>query len=134
MERVVSEPLFDALAHLARRPDFKFGAPIDGARSVGPVEPDFQVGARRLPVAAVPVSAVLYKCLVTETDIPYHLKEGPVHIPHLMKIRLLKTYPPDQFTFDILGREYGIFAVRGPRGIPASLSEALNAGGEAADT
>ena len=76
---------------------------------------------------AVPVSAVLYKCLVTETDIPYHLKEGAVHITHLMKIRLLKSYPPDQFTFDILGKEYGIFAVRGPRGIPAKLSEALNA-------
>ena len=75
---------------------------------------------------AVPISAVLYKCLVTETDIPYHLKEGPVKIPHLMKIRLLKRYPPDQFTFDILSKEYGIYAVRGPRGIPAKLSEALN--------
>ena len=75
---------------------------------------------------AVPVSAVLYKCEVTETDIPYHLKEGPVNIPHLMKIRLLKRYPPDQFTFDILSKEYGIYAVRGPRGIPAKLSEALN--------
>ena len=76
---------------------------------------------------AVPVSAVLYKCAVTETDIPYLVKEGPVRIPRLMKIRLLKRYPPDRFTFDILGREYGIYAVRGPRGIPAKLSEALNA-------
>ena len=74
----------------------------------------------------IPVSAVLYKCLVTETDIPYHLKEGPVKIPHLMKIRLLKRYPPDQFTFDIWGKEYSIYAVRGSRGIPAKLSEALN--------
>ena len=82
---------------------------------------------------AVPVSAVLYKCAVTETDIPYYRKEGPVPIPRLMKIRLLKRYPPGQFTFDVLGREYGIFAVRGPRGIPAGLSEALNAAGEAAD-
>ena len=79
---------------------------------------------------AVPVSAVLYKCLVTETDIPYRLKDGPVHIPRLMKIRRLKSYPPEQFTFDILGKEYGIFAVRGPRGIPAKLSEALNAPGD----
>ena len=75
---------------------------------------------------AVPVSAVLYKCEVTETDIPFHLEEGAVHITHLMKIRLLKTYPPDQFTFDILCKEYSIYAVRGPRGIPAKLSEALN--------
>ena len=54
------------------------------------------------------------------------MKEGPVKIPHLMKIRLLKRYPPDQFTFDIWGKEYSIYAVRGPRGIPAKLSEALN--------
>ena len=54
------------------------------------------------------------------------MKEGPVNIPHLMKIRLLKRYQPDQFTFDILSKEYGIYAVRGPRGIPAKLSEALN--------
>ena len=75
---------------------------------------------------AIPVSAVLYKCVVTETDIPFRLAEGAVRITHLMKIRLLKRYPPDKFTFDILGREYGIFAVRGPRGIPPRLSDALN--------
>lgn len=74
-----------------------------------------------------------YKCAVTETDIPSHMKEGPVNIPRLMRIRLLKRYPPDQFTFDILGRDYGIFAVRGPRGIPAGLSAALNDAGKAAD-
>ena len=75
---------------------------------------------------AVPASAVLYKCLVTETDSPYRLKEGPVSISRLMKIRRMKTYPPDRFTFGIPGREYGIFAVRGPRGIPARPREALN--------
>ena len=42
-----------------------------------------------------------------------------------MKIKLQKRYKPDKFTFEILGNEYGIFAVRGPRGIPNSLSEAL---------
>lgn len=41
------------------------------------------------------------------------------------KIRPLKRYKPDKFTFDRLKDEYGIFAIRGPRGIPHSLSEAL---------
>lgn len=41
------------------------------------------------------------------------------------KIRPPKRYKPDQFTFDKLKGEYGIFAIRGPRGIPHSLSEAL---------
>ena len=74
---------------------------------------------------AAPVSAVLYKCLVTETDIPYAFDNGNVRMKSLMKIKLQKRYPPDRFTFDVLGKEYGIYAVRGPRGIPESLSAAL---------
>ena len=42
-----------------------------------------------------------------------------------MKIQLLKRYAPEQFTFEVLKSEYGIFAVRGPRGVPNSLSEVL---------
>ena len=72
-----------------------------------------------------PVSAVLYKCKVTETNIPYQYQDKNLTITALMKIRLLKRYAPDQFTFEILKSEYGIFAVRGPRGVPNSLSSAL---------
>lgn len=74
---------------------------------------------------AAPVSAILYKCRVTKTDIPYRFDNGQVHMSALMKIKLLKRYAPDRFTFDVLGKDYGIFAVRGPRGIPRRLSEAL---------
>ena len=70
------------------------------------------------------VSAILYKCKVTETNIPFRF-DGPVQIKELMKIKLQKRYKPDKFTFGVLGNEYSIFAVRGPRGIPNSLSEAL---------
>ena len=73
---------------------------------------------------AAPVSAILYKCIVTETDIPFRYDDGNVKIKSLMKIRLQKEYEPDRFTFSILN-EYGIYAVRGPRGVPHSLSEAL---------
>ncbi len=77
---------------------------------------------------AAPVSAILYKCRVTKTDIPFVFDEGNVHMTKLMKIKLLKRYPADRFTFEVLGKEYGIYAVRGPRGIPESLSEALKKG------
>ena len=43
----------------------------------------------------------------------------------LMKIKLLKRYKPEKFTFDVLKEEHGIYAIRGPRGIPNSLSAAL---------
>jgi hypothetical protein len=74
---------------------------------------------------AAPVSAVLYKCKVMETDLPYEHENKYITIKALMKIRLQKRYAPDRFTFDTLKEEYGIYAVRGPRGIPNSLSAAL---------
>ena len=75
--------------------------------------------------AAAPVSAILYKCKVTETDIPYDYRDESLTITALMKIKLLKRYKPSVFTFEKLRDEYGIFAIRGPRGVPHSLSEAL---------
>lgn len=75
--------------------------------------------------AGAPVSAILYKCRVTETDIPYHYSDRNLTITAVMRLRLQKRYKPDRFTFEKLKEEYGIYAVRGPRGIPHSLSEAL---------
>ena len=73
-----------------------------------------------------PISAILYKCKVTETDIPYNYQDRNLTIKALMKIKLLRKYNKKEFTFKVLNDEYGIFAVRGPRGVPFSLSEALN--------
>ena len=72
-----------------------------------------------------PVSAILYKCKVKKTDIPYHYEDKNLTIRALMKIKLLKRYKPEKFTFTVLKEKYGIFAIRGPRGITNSLSEAL---------
>lgn len=74
---------------------------------------------------AAPVSAILCQCRVTETDIPFRYNDGNVRMKALMKIRLLKRYPKDLFTFAVLNDEFGIYAVRGPRSVPHSLSEAL---------
>jgi len=74
---------------------------------------------------AAPVSAILYCCKVTRTDIPYEYKDTNVTIRALMKIRLKKRYNPEEFPFHILKEKYGVFAVRGPRGIPYGLSCAL---------
>ncbi|MBO4637624.1 MAG: MmcQ/YjbR family DNA-binding protein [Clostridiales bacterium] len=72
-----------------------------------------------------PVSAILFKCKVTKTGIPCDFDNGKLKIRSLMSIKLMKRYKEDEFTFEVLREEYGIFAIRGPRGIPISLSEAL---------
>ena len=74
---------------------------------------------------AAPVSAILYRCKVTQTDIPYHGRNKDVNIKTLMMIRLEKCYDPQEFTFRRLNEEFNIFAVRGPRSVPNSLLAAL---------
>ena len=74
---------------------------------------------------AAPVSAILYKCKVTETDIPFRYDDKNVHMKTVMKIKLQKRYKPTVFTLEKLRDEYGIFSVRGARGVPHFLSEAL---------
>jgi hypothetical protein len=67
----------------------------------------------------------MYKCTVTETDIPYDYSDKNLTITALMKIKLEKRYPEDSYTFQVLKDKYGINAIRGPRGITDSLSDAL---------
>ena len=74
---------------------------------------------------AAPVSAVLYQCKVLETSIPWNYQDGKLTVKSLMTIKLQKRYSPDRFTFTVLKDDYGIYAVRGPRGIPNSLSQDL---------
>ena len=55
----------------------------------------------------------------------YAYQDKHLTITALMNIKLEKRYYRELFTFDILKEEYGIYAIRGPRGIPDSLSRDL---------
>lgn len=83
-----------------------------------------RVGDTVFLYAAAPVSAILYRCAVTETQIPCD-DRGELHITHLMRLRLERRYDPGRFPFAALRDEYGVFAVRGPRGVPPELSRKL---------
>ena len=85
-----------------------------------------KVGDTAYMYVAAPVSAILYKCKVVEVDIPYDYQDKNLTITTLMKIKLLRKYDRKQFTFDRLQKDFGIYAVRGPRGVPNSLSRELN--------
>ena len=73
--------------------------------------------------AAAPFSAILYKCEAVEVNIPYSY-EGEISIKKAMRIKLLHRFDKDSLTFKKLN-EFGVFAVRGPRGVPANLSREI---------
>ena len=113
---VPANPKYYAILHA-----FDDADEIDWKQGAGIIKDDIvymYVGA--------PVSAIMYKCIVTETDIPYNFEDENLKITALMKIKLLKRYDQKDFTFDKLKDVYSIYAVRGPRGIPGKLSDALN--------
>lgn len=72
-----------------------------------------------------PVSAILFQCKVTQTDLllPSRREQGALR--RMMMLRLRKRYDPDRFPFALLREKYHVGAVRGPRGIPEELSRAL---------
>lgn len=74
---------------------------------------------------AAPVSALIYKCLVLATNIPYDYHDKNLAMKYVMKIRLINTYKPAQYPLDKL-KALGVKAVRGPRHLPKELTDDLN--------
>ena len=85
-----------------------------------------QVGDLVFMYLAAPISSILYACRVTQTQIPYAGKEEKVQISALMKIELLHTFEEERFALSVLRDSYGVRYIRGPRGVPAALLEALH--------
>lgn len=73
---------------------------------------------------AAPVSAVMYKCEAVEVDIPYRYSDENLRIRRTMRIRLLHRFREGELSFNKL-KEHGVYAVRGPRGVPQSLHDEM---------
>jgi len=72
-----------------------------------------------------PYSAILYQCEAIEVNIPYEYQDKNLSMNRVMKIKLLKKYKEDQYTFSKLN-EYGVRSIRGPRSMPKKLSKEIN--------
>ena len=81
-----------------------------------------RVGDTAYLYVAAPVSAVRYRCLVTETEIPYSFHSDEVSMTHVMKIRLEKTYPPEAYPMARL-REMGMKTFQGVHPAPQAFLE-----------
>ena len=70
-----------------------------------------------------PVSAVCYRCRVTEADIPYSFRNDQVHMKKVMRLQMKKRYRKPLGREEL--RQHGVTTVRGPRLLPESLLEEL---------
>ena len=72
-----------------------------------------------------PYACIMFKCKVIEVNIPYDYKDKNVSMKFVMRIKLLKKYDNDEFTFDKL-KEYGVTSIRSPRKAPSRLCQELD--------
>ncbi len=71
-----------------------------------------------------PYSAILYKCQAVEVDIAYDYNNGTLNIKKAMRIKRLQKYDGQHLCLEKL-KEHGVYAVRGPRNMPYSLSHEI---------
>ena len=86
---------------------------------------DVHVGDIVYLYVAEPYSAVLFKCMAAETDIPYEYKDKNVSMYKVMRLSLLKRFPKDKYTFRYLN-SLGIKTIRGPRRLKKEAADQLD--------
>ena len=85
---------------------------------------NMRVGDTVYLYVGLPFSAILFRCEITEVDIPFEGKEEHVNIKKMIRIRRLEKYPYDHMPLSRM-KEYGVVSVRCTRSMPAVLAEAM---------
>lgn len=85
---------------------------------------DIHVGDMIYMYVAAPYSSILYKCKAVEVDIPYHFSDKNLTVKNAMKVKLLEKYESGVWSFERM-KQFGVYAVRGPRNMPAELKREM---------
>ena len=85
---------------------------------------DIHVGDIIYMYVAAPYSSILYKCRAIEVDIPYNFSDENLTLKQAMKLELLKKYESGVWSFERI-KQFGVYAVRGPRNMPAELKREM---------
>ena len=85
---------------------------------------DIHVGDIVYLYVAEPYSAILYKCMAEEVNIPYEYKDKNVSMSRVMRIRVLKRFDKNKYPYSYLNT-IGIKMLRGPRRLKKETAEKL---------
>ncbi len=73
---------------------------------------------------AAPISSILFKCEVIETDIPFLYADDNVKMNKVFRMRKLHTYKEGELSLNLL-KKHGITWIRGQRRLPSSLIDEI---------
>lgn len=85
---------------------------------------DIHVGDMIYMYVAAPYSAILYKCRAIEVDIPRQYSDDNLTVKTAMSLELLEKFAPGVWTLERI-RQFGVYAVRGPRSMPGELKREM---------
>lgn len=88
---------------------------------------DIHVGDIAYMYVAVPYSSIMYKCKAVEVNIPRRYSDKNLTIKNTMVLELLEKYAPGTWSFEKI-KQFGVYAVRGPRSMPAELKREMERG------
>lgn len=75
--------------------------------------------------SGAPDSAILYKTVVVETDIPSPYQDAHLKMRKVMKLKVLKQYPPELLTMKVL-RTFGVRSMQGSKHVPLELKQVID--------
>lgn len=85
---------------------------------------DIHVGDTVYMYVAAPYSSIMYKCKAIEVDIPWSYSDDNLTVKTAMKVELLEKYEPGAWSFARI-KQFGVYAVRGPRNMPKELRQEM---------
>ncbi|MCM1342459.1 MAG: hypothetical protein NC246_01370 [Muribaculaceae bacterium] len=85
---------------------------------------DIHVGDTIYMYVAAPYSSILYKCRAIEVDMPWQYEDENLSVKTAMTVELLEKYEPGVWSFERM-KQFGVYAVRGPRSMPAELKREM---------
>ena len=80
------------------------------------------VGDIVLLYVGAPYSRIVYQCEVIEESIPYSYQDKNISMKFVMKLKLLKEFLDDHYSFSFL-KDLGISSIRGPRKISREIQK-----------
>ncbi len=75
--------------------------------------------------SGAPDSAILFKTVVVETNLPSPYRNTSIRMNKIMRLKVIKRYPPELLTIKVL-RTFGVRTMQGSKRVPLELKKVID--------